>query len=164
VKIWIDADAAPREVKEIVFRAARRLQLDTRLVSNSPLPLPGNAPTVSGVVVREGANVADRYILDHADSSDIAITADVPLAAGLVEKGVTVIDPRGEQYTPDNIGSRLSIRNFMDELRGSGETLRGARPYDDRDKYQFASTFDRCVARQLKRARNEGPAPPPSSS
>ena len=150
MKIWIDADAAPYEVKEIIFRAARRLGVQTVLVANSPLPIPGNAPTVSAVVVREGANVADKYIADHAESMDIAITADIPLASLLVAKNVMTIDPRGELYSADNIASRLSVRNFMDDLRGSGQTIRGSRPYDERNKKEFASTFDRCLARGLR--------------
>lgn len=151
MKIWIDADAAPYEVKEIVFRAARRLSVETILVANQPMALPGNAPTVKSVTVREGANMADRYIALHASGDDLVITADIPLAGDLVAKDVTVIDPRGEVYTPDNIAARLSVRNFMDELRGAGHTLGGSRPYDARDKQAFASSFDRLLTRALRR-------------
>lgn len=150
MKIWIDADAAPRDVKEIVFRAARRWKVDTRLVANAPLPLPPNAPSVSMVTVREGANVADRYIAMHSQPGDLAITADIPLAAQLVEKEIVVIDPRGEEYHADNIASRLSMRDFMDELRGAGAIAGGNRPYDERDKKAFAATFDRLLVRLLK--------------
>jgi uncharacterized protein YaiI (UPF0178 family) len=158
VKIWIDADAAPFEVKEIIFRAARRLNVETMLVANQPLALPGNAPMVKAIAVREGANMADRYIVAHATTDDIVITADIPLAGDLVAKNITVIDPRGEVYTPDNVAARLSVRNFMDDLRGAGHTLRGARPYDARNKQAFASALDRALTQALKRS----PRPPAS--
>lgn len=147
MRIWIDADAAPVEAKEVIFRAARRLRIETVLVANQPLGLPPNAPTVSQVTVREGANQADRYIVDASEVGDIAVTADIPLAALLVDKQVHVIDPRGEEYTSDNIRSRLSMRDFLDDLRGAGTVTRGSRPYDARDKKAFAATLDRLLAR-----------------
>ncbi len=150
VRIWIDADAAPFEVKEIIFRASRRLKLETILVANQSMALPHNAPTVRLVTVREGANMADHYIVEHASRFDIVITADIPLAARLVEQSITAIDPRGEIYDSNNIASRLSIRNFMDDLRGSGTSTRGSRPYDERDKQAFASSFDRSLTRALR--------------
>ncbi len=151
MRIWIDADAAPFEMKEVVFRAARRLRLEVILVANQPLGLPPNAPTVSTVTVREGANLADRYIVEHSQAGDIAVTADIPLAADLVERQVHVIDPRGDEYTPDNIRSRLSLRDFLDDMRGAGAVTRGSRPYDARDKKAFAAAFDRLVAKRLPR-------------
>lgn len=147
MKIWIDADAAPREAKEVVFRAARRLKIETILVANQTLAAPLNAPTVSVVTVREGANVADRYIVEHSQPGDLVVTADIPLAAELVAKRVVTIDPRGDEYHPDNIASRLSLRDFMDGLRGAGSIVAGSRPYDDRDKKAFAATFDRLLHR-----------------
>lgn len=155
MKIWIDADAAPREVKEIVFRAARRLKLETILVANQTIPTPPNMPTVSTVTVHHGANIADQYIADHAGRGDIVITADIPLASTLVEQGVSVIDPRGEEYHADNIASRISIRNFMDDMRGAGSVVGGSRPYNELDKKAFASTFDRLVTKLLKAATSE---------
>ena len=147
MKVWIDADAAPREVKEIVFRAARRLNLDTVLVANQPIATPRNAPTVSAVTVRDGANVADQYICKHASQGDLVVTADIPLAAQLVGQDVAVVDPRGTQYHADNIASRLSIRNLMDDLRGAGAVSGGNRPYGDPDKRAFAATFDRLLTK-----------------
>ena len=147
MKIWIDADAAPFEAKEVIFRAARRLKIETIMVANQPLGLPFNAPMVKQVTVREGANEADRYIVQASEAGDIAITADIPLAALLVDKHVNVIDPRGEQYTSDNIRSRLSMRDFLDGLRGAGEVTRGSRPYDARDKKAFAAALDRLLAK-----------------
>lgn len=147
MKLWIDADAAPREAKEVVFKAARRLQLDTILVANGPLQVPANATTVSTVQVADGANVADRFIVAQAEQGDIAVTADIPLAAELVEKGVHVVDPRGEVYTPDNIRSRLATRDFFESVRAAGGTTAGARPYSAQDKKQFADALDRALAK-----------------
>ena len=150
MKIWIDADAAPRDVKEVVFRAAQRLGVETVLVANQRIAIPANAETVSMVTVREGADVADRYIVMHSEPRDLVITADIPLAALLVDKKVDVIDPRGEAYDRTNIASRLSMRDFMDDLRGAGMVTGGSRPYGDRDKKAFANTFDRLLTRLLK--------------
>ena len=152
MKIWIDADAAPRDVKEVVFRAAQRLGVETVLVANQRIAIPANAETVSMVTVREGADVADRYIVMHSEPGDLVITADIPLAALLVDKKVDVIDPRGEAYDRTNIASRLSMRDFMDDLRGAGTVTGGSRPYGDRDKKAFANTFDRLLTKLLKRA------------
>ena len=152
MKIWIDADAAPRDVKDVVFRAAKRLSVETVLVANQRIGIPANAETVSMVTVREGADVADRYIVLNSESGDLVVTADIPLAALLVDKQVDVIDPRGEAYDASNIASRLSMRNFMDDLRGAGTVTGGSRPYGDRDKKAFANPFDRLLTKLLKRA------------
>jgi uncharacterized protein YaiI (UPF0178 family) len=150
MKLWIDADAAPRDVKEIVFRAARRLELEAVLVANLRLtPPPGN-PFVTAVRVEGGPDVADRYIADNASPADVAVTADIPLAAALVEKGVAVIDPRGEEYTRDNVGERLAVRDFMDGLRGAGVETGGARPYGPKDKQAFAGALDRILAKAMR--------------
>ena len=150
VKLWIDADAAPRDVKEIVFRAAKRLELETVLVANQRLsPPPGNA-FVTAVRVEGGPDVADRHIADHAAPGDVAVTADIPLAAALVEKRVAVIDPRGEEYTPDNVGERLAVRDFMDGLRGAGVETGGSRPYGNKEKQAFAAALDRVLTRALR--------------
>ncbi|HEX6750362.1 MAG TPA: YaiI/YqxD family protein [Longimicrobium sp.] len=150
MKLWIDADAAPRDVKEIVFRAARRLQVEAVLVANQRLaPPPGN-PFVSAVRVEGGPDVADRHIAEHAAPGDLAVTADIPLAAALVEKGVKVLDPRGEEYSAENVGERLAVRDFMDGLRGAGVETGGARPYGDRDKQAFAAALDRTLTRLLR--------------
>jgi uncharacterized protein len=151
MKLWIDADAAPRDVKEIVYRAAKRLQLDTVLVANQRLQVPLGNDFVSTIRVEGGPDVADRYIAENAMPHDVAVTADIPLAAILVEKGVVVIDPRGEEYSADNIGERLAVRDFMDGLRGSGVETGGSRPYGPRDKQAFAGALDRLLARALRR-------------
>jgi uncharacterized protein len=152
MKLWIDADASPRDVKEIAFRAARRLQMDTILVANKRLPVPPGNPFVSAIRVDGGPDAADRYIADAAEPGDVAVTADIPLAAQLVEKGVRVIDPRGDQYTSENIGERLHVRDFMDSLRGAGVETGGARPYGAREKQAFAGALDRVLS-QAQRER-----------
>jgi uncharacterized protein len=151
VKLWIDADAAPREVKEIVFRAARRLQMETVQVANRWLEAPPNHPFVRTVLVAGGPDVADRHIADNAAPGDVVVTADIPLAAHLVEKEILVIDPRGEEYTTENVGERLAVRDLMDGLRGAGMETGGPRPYGPRDKQAFAAALDRVLTRALRR-------------
>ena len=151
MKLWIDADAAPRDVKEIVFRAARRLQIQTVLVANQWLSTPMDHPFISSVRVAGGPDVADKHIAEHAEPGDVAVTADIPLAAKLVEKQVAVIDPRGEEYSEENVGERLNVRDFMDSLRGAGVETFGPRPYGPKDRQAFAAALDRVLTRALKR-------------
>lgn len=151
MKLWVDADAAPRDVKEVIFKAARRLQLETVLVANQRLTPPDGHPFVSAVRVAGGLDVADAYIAAQAEPGDVAITADIPLAAQLVAKQVAVIDPRGEEYTEENVGERLSVRDLMDELRGAGLITGGPRAYNPKDRQSFAATLDRVLTRALRR-------------
>lgn len=151
MKLWIDADAAPGDIKEVAFRSAARLSLPTVLVANQPLTPPRGNMFVSAVTVEGGPNVADAYIAEHADPGDVAITADIPLAAILVAKQVFVIDPRGTEYTAENVGHRLATRDLMDELRGSGTVTGGPRPFSPKDKQAFAATLDRVLTRALRR-------------
>lgn len=153
MKLWIDADAAPRDVKEIAFRAAKRLELSTTLVANRRLSLPPGNPFLSAVIVEGGPDAADLHIVEHARRGDVAITADIPLAAALVGKGVLVVDPRGEEYTPENVGERLAVRDFMDSLRGAGAETGGARPYGARDRQAFAGALDRVLQRAVRDRR-----------
>ena len=150
MKLWIDADAAPRDVKEIVFRAAKRLELETVLVANQRLALPLGNPFVTAVRVEGGPDAADRHIAEAAHPGDVAVTADIPLAAILVENGVRVIDPRGEEYTRENVGERLTVRDFMESLRGAGVETGGARPYGAKEKQAFASALDRILTRAIR--------------
>ena len=152
MRIWIDADATPREVKEIVFRAAKRLGIETILVANRRLqPPPGNS-LVSAVQVAGGPDVADQYIVSHAVTGDLVVTQDIPLAAELVPKGIAVLDPRGDEHTAETIGERLALRDLMDSLRMAGEITGGPPPFDARAKQAFASALDRTLTR-LARAR-----------
>jgi uncharacterized protein YaiI (UPF0178 family) len=148
--LWVDADAAPQPVKEICLRASDRLSLATVLVANQRLPLPAGYPHVSAVRVDGGPDVADRYIAEHAVRGDVAVTADIPLAALLVPKGIIVLDPRGEEYTAESIGERLSIRNFMDRLRSTGVETGGHAAYGPREKQAFANALDRALTRALR--------------
>src|SRR5829696_8768395 len=117
LRIWIDADAAPRDVKELVFRSAKRLGIQTILVANQRLqPPPGN-PMVTAVWVDGGPDVADQYIATHASAGDLVVTQDIPLAALLVPNQIAVLDPRGDEHTAETIGERLSVRDFMEQAR-----------------------------------------------
>ena len=152
MKLWLDADAAPRDVKDVCYRASERLSLETVLVANQRLALPLGYRFLSAVRVEGGADVTDQYIAEHADKGDVAVTADIPLAAILVPKGVIVIDPRGEEYTPEVIGERLSVRNFMDSLRSTGVETGGQASYGAREKQAFANALDRVLTRALRSA------------
>jgi uncharacterized protein YaiI (UPF0178 family) len=148
--LWIDADAAPRDVKEICLRASDRLKLATILVANRRVQLPPGYLHLTAVRVDGGPDVADRYIAEHAVAGDVAVTADIPLAALLVPNGVVVLDPRGEEYTAESIGERLSVRNFMDGLRGAGVETGGHAAYGPREKQAFANALDRALTRALR--------------
>ncbi len=153
MKLWLDADAAPRDVKDICFRASERLALETVLVANQRIQLPSGYAHLSAVRVDGGPDVADRYIAEHATAGDVAVTADIPLAALLVPNGVVVIDPRGEVFTTESIGERLSVRDFMDGLRGAGVETGGHAPYSARDKQAFANALDRALTRASSQRR-----------
>jgi uncharacterized protein YaiI (UPF0178 family) len=154
MRVWIDADAAPREVKEIVFRAVKRLEVQAVLVANQWLSGPPGNPFVSAVRVEGGPDVADLHIAEHAEPGDVAVTADIPLAARLVEKNVMAIDPRGDEYTEENVGERLAVRDLMDGLRGAGMLEPGGpRPYGPKDRQAFAATLDRVLTRALRTRR-----------
>jgi uncharacterized protein YaiI (UPF0178 family) len=147
LKIWIDADAAPRDVKELVFRAAKRLTVEVVLVANQRLQTPAGNPLVSAVWVDGGADVADEYIAAHAAAGDLVITQDVPLAARLVPRAVAVLDPRGDEHTVETIGERLSVRDFMEQARIAGIVTGGPPPYDPRARQAFAAALDRVLTR-----------------
>jgi uncharacterized protein YaiI (UPF0178 family) len=146
MKIWIDADACPRPVKEIVFRAAERRGIETILVANQFLRVPPSRH-IRAIQVSGGFDVADDHIAQHADTGDLVITADIPLAAALVEKRVRVLSPRGQAFTDANVRQQLAMRDFMDTMRGSGVQVQGGPPaYGDRDKQAFANALDRLLS------------------
>jgi len=152
VRIFVDADASPRPVKEILFRAADRVPIEVILVANQPLRLP-KSRFVRLEVVGRGFDVADEWIAEQVEPGDLVITADVPLAAAVVESGGTVIDPRGQVTDASNAAARLTMRNFMEEQREAlGEGFGGPRPYGDRDKRTFAGALDRWLAAAKARA------------
>ncbi len=135
-----------------MFRAAKRLAIETVLVANQRLQTPPGNPHVQAVRVDGGADVADQYIAAHATAGDLVVTQDVPLAALLVPKGVAVLDPRGEEHTAETIGERLSVRDFMDQARIAGMVTGGPPPYDARARQAFAAALDRVVTRLRRSA------------
>jgi uncharacterized protein len=147
--IWIDADACPRIIKEIVFRASERLQVPVRLVANTGLSK-HHSRLVTSVVVADGFDAADDHIVEHAAADDLVITADIPLAARIVANGGVALDPRGELYTEENVGERLSLRDLMQELRGAGMVQGGPAQLGLTDRQRFASALDRTLTRMLK--------------
>ena|ERR1039457_324535 len=152
MKIWIDADACPRVIKEIVFRASERLDLPVCLVANTGLAK-HHSRLITSVVVADGFDVADDYIVEHATSADVVITADIPLAARIVENGAVGLDPRGELYTEENVGERLSLRDMMQELRGVGMIQGGPAQFSNTDRQRFASALDTLLTRMIRGRR-----------
>jgi len=142
--IWIDADACPVPVREIVLRASVRTNTPLVFVANSPLPIP-KRPIIKTVQVSQGFDVADNYISEHAQITDLVITQDIPLAAELVEKNITALNPRGELYTIENIRQRLAMRNLAEELRNIGQTSGGHGKFGDKEKQSFANALDRWL-------------------
>ena len=146
VKIWIDADACPKVIKEHVFKIAASKNIPVTLVANSGMWIP-TSPLINLIHVDQGADVADSYIVEHADKKDLIITADIPLAALIVELGALAINPRGEIYTEENISERLSIRDFMQELRDGGLETGGPAPFGTKDKAAFANSLNRILSK-----------------
>jgi len=143
--IWVDADACPKAIKEILFRVAERTETPVILVANRWIHTP-SSPHISLVQVDMGPDIADDEIANRCQSGDIVVTADIPLAARAVDKGAHVLDPRGKLYTPDNIKQILSMRDFMDSLRGSGIETGGPAALDPQSRNAFANHLDRILA------------------
>ena len=153
MKIWVDADACPADIKELIIRTARRLKIPAVFVANKYISVPDSA-YVSSVRVDLGPEVVDEYIAQYGEACDFAVTQDIPLASALVPKGVTVINPRGELYTEENIRERLSIRNFMHDIREAGTITPGPKQFGQREKQRFSDTFDRELTKCIKRMGN----------
>jgi len=145
MQIWVDGDACPNAVKEILYRAAQRLRLPLTLVANHVLRTPPS-PFIKSMLVPAGFNVADDRIVGLISAGDLVVTGDIPLAAAVLAKGAHALNPRGELYHPDTIAERLTMRNFMDELRGSGVETGGPAPLGPRDRQNFANQLDRLLA------------------
>lgn len=148
--IWVDADASPKAVKEILFRAAQRLSVPVTLVANQPLSVP-RSNLIKTIQVSAGFDVADNYIVQQAQPGDLVITADIPLAAEVVEKKCHALNPRGELYTEHNIRERLNMRDFMDTMRGAGVMTGGPASYSQSDRQAFANALDRLLAQHANR-------------
>ena len=154
LKIFVDADACPAAVKDIVIRAAERLAVSAIFVANKNLRLPASRH-VSTARVAMGLDVADGYIVKSAQAGDLAITADIPLAAALVARGVVVLDLRGTIYTEENVGEALALRNFHHELREGGVATGGPSGFGAREAREFAGAFDRELSKALRRGTGE---------
>ena len=148
MQIWVDADACPRVIKEILFRFADRLKVSVILMANSALRTPPS-PYVTAIQVSAGFNVADNHIVQKVQPGDLVITADIPLAAEVIKKGGSALNPRGELYTEDNVYEYLSMRNLMQELRSGGEISGGPPPFSIKDRQAFANQLNRFLTRQV---------------
>lgn len=146
MNIWVDADACPNVIKDILFRAADRARLQTTLVANQQIRVPPS-PYIRNVQVSSGFDEADNYIAEQVLPGDLVITADIPLAAQVIDKGALALSPRGELYDNNNIRERLTMRDFMDELRGSGIDTGGPSQLKHGDRQAFANQLDRWLAR-----------------
>ena len=144
MRIWVDADACPQVIKEILYRAADRAQVLTTLVANTPLRTPAS-DFIRTVRVAKGFDVADDRIVEQVQPGDLVITADIPLAAAIIERGAHALDPRGELYSEDNVRERLAIRNLMQALRSNGEPVDGPAPFGPRERRLFANHLDRLL-------------------
>lgn len=146
MQIWVDADACPNTIKDILFRSANRVRISLTLVANQPLRTPPSA-YIKSVQVSSGFDIADNYIVQQVTTGDVVVTADIPLAAEVVAKQAYAINPRGELFTADTVRQRLVMRDLMDELRGSGVQTKGPATLTQRDIREFANTLDRLLAR-----------------
>lgn len=147
MQIWVDADACPRVIKDILFRAAERTGTPVTLVANQPVQTPPSG-LIRAIQVPVGFDVADDRIVESVGAGDLVITSDIPLAAQVIDKGARALSPRGELYSPANIRERLVMRDFMDELRGSGVDTGGPAAFSNRDRQNFANHLDRMLAGQ----------------
>lgn len=147
--IWMDADACPKAIKEILYRVVERLQIPMTMVANSKMQTP-NSPLVQMVVVAAGADVADREIVERMEAGDLVITADIPLAADVIEKRGHALNPRGTFYSEANVKQYLTMRNFMDDLRGSGVMTGGPAAFSNSDRMAFANQLDRFLTQHIK--------------
>lgn len=146
--IWVDADACPKMIKEVLFRAAIRTKTSLTLVANAFLTYP-NSPFIRSVRVEKGFDSADHYIVAHLNPHDLVITADIPLASEVVAKQAIAINPRGEMYTENNIKQRLNLRDMNEQLRATGERIGGPAVLSVKEKTAFANALDRYLAKKL---------------
>jgi uncharacterized protein YaiI (UPF0178 family) len=149
MRIWVDADACPLPIKEILYRAAERAEIELTLVANKPLGTP-RSRFIRAIQVPKGFDVADNRIAQEVAKGDLVVTADIPLAAEVIAKGGHALNPRGELYSPENIRERLAMRNFMDELRSAGVDTGGPAPFGQADRQAFANQLDRLIAKERR--------------
>lgn len=146
--IWVDADACPRVIRDILYRAAERCQVELTLVANQSIEVP-RSRHIRMLTVSAGFDVADNEIARRAEPGDLVVTSDIPLAADAIAKQAEVVSPRGERFTPDNIRERLTMRDFMDTMRSSGVQMGGPAAFSQRDRQAFANQLDRFLARKV---------------
>jgi len=151
MKIWVDADACPVVIKEILFRAAERTGVETTLVANQPVRVPASR-FIRTLQVSKGFDVADNEIVKRVDADDLVVTADIPLAAEVIEKGALALNPRGELYTSEDIKARLNMRDFLDTMRASGVDTGGPPALNQNDRKSFANHLDKILARNAGNA------------
>ncbi len=151
MKIWIDADACPIVIKEILYKAAGRTGVQLTLVANQSMRIP-SSPNINFLLVSSGVNVADNEIVARLDAGDLVITSDIPLAAEVVEKGGHALNPRGELYSVENVRDRLNTRDFMDSLRASGVETGGPAALSKRDRQCFANSLDKFLCQHARKA------------
>ncbi len=151
MKIWVDADACPVVVKEILFRAATRTGVQVTLVANQMIEVP-RAPNIRAIQVAQGFDVADNEIVRLLDAGDLVITGDIPLAAEVIEKGGMALNPRGEMYSASDIKARLSMRDFMETMRASGVNTGGPPPLNQADRMAFANHLDKLLTKHVTSA------------
>ncbi|KHN52313.1 YaiI/YqxD family protein [Pectobacterium fontis] len=149
MQIWVDADACPNVIKEVLFRAADRTQMQVTLVANQTIKVPPSR-FIRTLRVPAGFDVADNEIVRRVETGDLVITADIPLASEVIEKGGVALNPRGERYTPDTIRERLNMRDFMDTMRASGIQTGGPSALSQRDRQQFANELDKWLQQAKK--------------
>ncbi len=149
MQLWVDADACPVVIKEILYRVANRTKVMTTFVANQLLRVPPS-PYIRALQVPQGFDVADNKIVQAISAGDLVITADIPLAAQVIAKGAHALNPRGQFYSTANIAERLAMRNFMEELRGSGVDINGPSTFSQADRQAFAAELDRFFARQMQ--------------
>lgn len=149
MKIWVDADACPNVIKNILFKASERTQIPCILVANQKINTPPSAYIFSRQV-SQGFDVADDYIVQNIEADDLAITADIPLAAEIIDKNAIAINPRGEVYTKENIKQRLAMRDFMESMRSSGIQSGGPAAFNQQDRMAFANSLDKLLANKVK--------------
>ncbi len=149
MQVWVDADACPGEIKELLFRAAKRTKTKVTLVANQPMRTP-RSDFIDSLLVGAGMNAADQRIVELVEPGDLVITADIPLAAEVVANGAEALDPRGELYTDANVGERVAVRNLLDELRGGGLITGGPANFSAKDRQAFANELDRWLTAATK--------------
>jgi uncharacterized protein YaiI (UPF0178 family) len=146
-KIWVDADACPKVVKEVVYKVSARLKIPVTLVANSYMNIPHD-PLITFIKVESGSDVADMYIVEHLAASDLVITADIPLASEVIKKGALAINPRGELYDEENISERLSMRDFMKDLRDNGLVTGGPDAFGPKDRISFTNSLNKILTKK----------------